>query len=132
MKPENIDPGAIGAAASASAVTILASPFIQWYTLIFIVSIGGSLVSLSRADSPKGWEAIKYMFRAIVISLGLTLPCVYLLSPHTNLPVWLLILPIALFISVQGDKWLVLFDKAYDAIVASLLAIIAKKGGKDA
>jgi hypothetical protein len=116
---KNIDP-------SASVTALLmasASPLLAQYALILVAAIFGALVALSRADSPKGSQAIGFMFRAVCFSVFLTGACASWLAPHVGLEVYQLISVVSFGIAVVGDG----FFAAKERFIAFL-----QKGKTDA
>ena len=104
---KNIDPQA-----SLTALLMAsASPLLAQYALILVAAVFGALVALSRADSPKGGQAIAFMFRAVCFSVFATGAIASWLAPHVGLEVYQLISVVSFAIAVIGDGFFVAKDR---------------------
>lgn len=97
--------------------------------LIIFGAVAGSLLAMSKADTPTRGSAARFIFVGILVALAITGGVAWFLESYFKVPTYVALMPVAAVIAAARTALLQLMDGLVN-LVGTLLSALAKaKGG---
>lgn len=113
-----------------SAAVAVLGPVLGPFALLLFGAIGGAFLALSAAGTMTRLQGVWYVVTAVVVSLGLSGLCVWLLERHTSIPGNLALIPVAFVIAAARDHLGALVKRIAEAVGDAITAILTRRGGQ--
>ncbi len=114
----------------ATGVIIAAlGPVLGPALLITFGAVAGSLLALSKADTPTGWPAARFLLAGVLLALTITGAAAWTLERWFGIPTNIALMPVAAVIGAARSALLQVMDRVMELAAAALAAALGRKSG---
>lgn len=100
-------------------------PVLGPISLIAFGAVAGSLLAMSKANTPNKMEAFKFVLVGVLIALAITSAAAWLLERFFDIPANVALMPVAAVIGAARTSILTLMEQ----LVALASSLMSKRGG---
>lgn len=111
------------------AIAAALGPVLGPVSLIAFGAIAGSMLAMSRAETPSRWDGVRFVLVGVLVALAITGSAAWALETFFQIPTNVALMPVAAIIGAARNAILVLMDKLVE-LVGTLLSAISGRGGQ--